>query len=150
MRTTILSLIAVLFGTFTGKAQMAEPVNWTATAQKVGANEYKIVVTANVADGWYVYSQDMPKRGPVPTQVKFESTPEISLEGKTEEIGTKKEDFDQNFQMTVTKLVGQPTYVQKIKTLGATNLIRGKVQFMTCNGELCMPPKMVTFEVQLQ
>ena len=134
---------------FFANAQMAEPVNWSFSATKVSSSEYQVTLTASIEEGWYVYSQEMPKKGPIPTKIDFEHNPNIILDGKPQEIGQKKEAFDQNFQMTVIKLEGRTQFVQKVKVVGNAPSVRGNLIFMTCNGQMCMPPENVKFDVPL-
>jgi hypothetical protein len=149
MRKIFTLTIALFCAQFT-YAQMAEPVIWSFTAEKINESDYEITLTANIENGWYVYSQDLPKRGPVPTQIKFDSDPNIVFEGKPLEVGNKKEDFDPNFNMAVVKLTGRTKFVQKAKLVGGLPVIHGQLKYMTCNGEMCMPPKNVEFKIVLQ
>ena len=149
MLKLIPTAIVALFLCFTAKAQMAEPVSWTFTATKLSNSEYQVTLTANIEQGWYVYSQEMPKKGPVPTKIDFEKNPNIVLDGKPLEVGSKKEVFDANFNMNVIKLEGKTQFVQKVKIVGDALSVRGNLVFMTCNGEMCMPPAKVNFNVPL-
>ncbi len=146
----ILTLSIALFCAQLTYAQLAEPVIWSFTAERISETDYEITLTANIEKGWYVYSQDLPKRGPVPTQINFDSDPNIVFEGKPLEVGNKKEDYDQNFDMSVVKLTGRTKFVQKAKLVGGTPVVHGKLKYMTCNGEMCMPPKNVEFKINLQ
>jgi hypothetical protein len=149
MRKIVTLTIALFCAQFT-YAQMAEPVSWSFTAEKINESEYEITLTANIENGWYVYSQDLPKRGPVPTQINFDNNPNVVYEGKPQEVGTKKEDFDANFNMAVIKLTGRTKFVQKAKLVGGVPTIHGKLKYMTCNGEMCMPPKNIEFNIILE
>ena len=149
MKTTI-SILLLCFCSMLAKAQMVEPVKWSFKSENIGGNNFKVTLTAAIEEGWYVYSQDLPNKGPIPTQIKFDINPQITLDGKPVELGTKKEDFDQNFNMTVTKLTGQTTYSQKIVCNGSTPSVKGSLTFMTCNGQMCMPPKQVDFNISLK
>lgn len=149
MLKVIPTVIVTLLLSFAANAQMAEPVNWSFTATKISNTEYQVTLTANIEDGWYVYSQEMPKKGPVPTKIDFEHNPNIILDGKPLEIGQKKEGFDQNFGMNVIKLEGKTQFVQKVKIVGNAPSVRGNLEFMTCNGQMCMPPEKLNFDVPL-
>ena len=148
MRLFFAVIFTSLFS-LTVKAQMAEPVKWTFNAEKITNTEFKLTLTATIQDGWYVYSQDLPAKGPIPTQIKFEQNPNFVLEGKPQELGERKEIFDQNFNMTVIKLIGKTEYVQRVKIVNGTPSVKGKLTYMTCNGELCMPPKKIDFNIVL-
>ena len=145
----ISTAVVTLLLSFTAQAQMAEPVNWSFTATKISLTEFQITLTASIDEGWYVYSQEMVKKGPVPTKIDFDQNPNIILDGKPLEIGQKKEVFDANFNMTVIKLEGKTQFVQKVKIVGNTPSVRGNLEFMTCNGQMCMPPAKVNFDVPL-
>jgi thiol:disulfide interchange protein len=149
MKTTI-TIVLTCFLSLALKAQMAEPVKWSFKSEKTGDNNYKVTLTANIEEGWYVYSQDLPNNGPIPTQIKFDNNPQVIFEGKPLELGEKKQGFDQNFNMNVTKLMGQTTYMQKVVNVGNAPSVKGSLTFMTCNGEMCMPPKKVEFDVTLK
>jgi hypothetical protein len=149
MRTTI-AIVLTCFFSLALKAQLAEPVKWSFKSEKTGENIYKVTITATIEEGWYVYSQDLPSNGPIPTQIKFDTNSQVIFDGKTIELGDKKEAFDQNFNMTVTKLMGQTTYMQKVVNVGNAPSVKGALIFMTCNGEMCMPPKKVEFNVSLK
>jgi hypothetical protein len=83
------------------------------------------------------------------TCISFEPNAQVVLDGKTLEMGSRKEYFDPNFKMNVVKLSGKTQYIQKVKTLGDITTVTGKLIFMTCNGEMCMPPKKIEFKVPL-
>jgi thiol:disulfide interchange protein len=145
----LMGLTLTMFFCFTAKAQMAEPVKWSFEATKINETEFEITLTASIEEGWYVYSQELSNKGPVPTQINFDKNPNIVLDGKPYEIGVKKEIFDENFNMTVAKLSDKTKYSQCIKLLGKTPSIKGKLTYMTCNGEMCLPPKNVEFNIDL-
>ena len=73
----ISTAVVTLLLSFTAQAQMAEPVNWSFTATKISLTEFQITLTASIDEGWYVYSQEMVKKGPVPTKIDFDQNPNI-------------------------------------------------------------------------
>ena len=57
MKKGLLSLIfALLVGTFSAVAQMADPVSWTFSHEKTGDNEYTLTFKATIEAGWHMYS----------------------------------------------------------------------------------------------
>ena len=149
MKSTLIFICGIMLS-ISAKAQLAEPVKWSFKAEKISTTEYKVTLTATMDEGWYVYSQDLPGKGPIATRINFDVSQNIEFEGKPLELGNKKEVFDQNFNMTVTKLLGKTTYEQLIKLNSSeTSSVKGKLLFMTCNGEMCMPPKNVDFNIAL-
>ncbi|MEL6925114.1 MAG: protein-disulfide reductase DsbD domain-containing protein [Bacteroidota bacterium] len=133
-----------------GYNQQSQPVKWTFDAEKTAANEYDITFTADAESGWYVYSQFLEDGGPIPTSFNFDDNQGVELVGKAREIGKKKEGFDKLFEMKVISFSGKTKFVQKIKTPAGATSVKGFLEFMTCNGETCLPPTEVTFNIPLQ
>ena len=149
MKFTLILVLGLVLNSSV-RAQLAEPVQWSFKAEKISTTEYKVTLTATMDEGWYVYSQDLSGKGPVATRINFDPSKNIVFEGKPLELGNKKEVFDQNFNMTVTKLLGKTTYEQMIKLNGnEKSTVKGKLLYMTCNGQMCMPPKNIDFNIPL-
>lgn len=150
-KRTIGVIAAFLFFTVGVKAQMAEPVKWSFKFEKIANSEsdYEITLIADIQEGWYVYSQEISGRGPIPTKINFEQNPNLQLQGKPMEIGDKKEIFDQNFNINVTKLSGTTQFIQKAIVKGGLPVVKGQLLYMTCNGQICLPPKRINFDVVL-
>jgi len=151
-KRTLGVIAAFIFFTVGVKAQMAEPVKWSFKSEKISNSEsdYEITLIADIQEGWYVYSQEISGRGPIPTKINFEQNPNLQLQGKPMEIGDKKEIFDQNFNINVTKLSGTTQFIQKAIVKGGLPLIKGQLLYMTCNGQVCLPPKRINFDVVLK
>ena len=150
MRKIIPFSIFLLSVSFTFGQQL-NPVKWTQTVQKVSENEYDIVFTANVEDGWYVYSQFLEgDNGPIPTSFNFNSNDQIEFIGKTKETGKKKAGYDEMFMMDVVKFGGKVTFTQRVKTSASSTNVSGYLEYMTCDNERCLPPAAVDFSLDLQ
>ena len=146
----IFQVLLLSFFSISAWSQQAQPVKWTFESEKVTDNEYTITFTANAEDGWYVYSQFLDDGGPIPTTFEFDKESGIELVGKAKEVGNKKEGFDKLFEMTVVKFSGKTKFIQKVKTKNGTNEVKGYLTFMTCNGETCLPPTDVDFNISLE
>ena len=131
------------------------PVKWSYEAKKVadgptGAGQYDLVFTANIQDGWYVYSQYLESdEGPIRTSFHFDENATAKTEGKNTEDGHKYEGYDDLFGMNIIKFNGKPTFTQRVKITGPTRLT-GNLEFMTCNNERCLPPVEVPFRFDLK
>ena len=150
MKRLLLLIFSVFALHLAAYSQMAEPVIWSYTSEKITDNQYTITLSADIADGWYLYSQDLPQRGPVPTKINFDHNPNIILQGKPQELGDKKETYDQNFNMTVTKFSGKTHFIQKISVTTTVPYVKGTLSYMSCNGQMCMPPRTIKFDVPLK
>jgi len=121
-------------------------VDWTYKAEKIGGNEFELVFTAEVQDGWYVYSQFLGDDGPIPTSFEMEG---VELIGKGTEKGYKKEGYDEIFGMNLIKFGKTVTFTQRVKVASGANSINGYLTYMTCNDEQCLPPTDLDFEISL-
>ncbi|MEL6718152.1 MAG: protein-disulfide reductase DsbD domain-containing protein [Bacteroidota bacterium] len=145
MYKSFVGFLILSFFSFNAIAQNSV-VDWTYEAKKVNANEVEVVFTAEVQDGWYIYSQFIGDDGPVPTTFEIEG---VELIGKGTEKGYKKEGYDEIFGMNLIKFGKTVTFTQKVKVVKGTSSISGYLTYMTCNDEQCLPPRDVEFEISL-
>lgn len=144
-----LALLATIHFAF---GQILEPVKWSFSSEKVGENEYDLIFTATIDDGWTVYSQfTNPDDGPVPTEVFYESEG-FEIIGKSEESGHKKEGMDPLFGVKVVKFLGDEDYTirQRIKLEEGIGTVSGFLSFMCCDDTKCLPPTDVDFSFSLE
>lgn len=151
MKSFITSLFLLSIATLLS-AQTLEPVKWTFKSEKVGADEYNLIFTAEMDDSWNVYSQYVEEGGPVPTSINYETEGVVELVGKAEETGHKKEGHDAIFGMNVIKFLSDQPFVitQKVKVLDRSKPLTGYLTFMTCDDERCLPPTDVDFSFDFE
>ena len=82
MKKIILSLLIAIIS-FSGYSQIQNPVKWKYTVEKNGTENATLVITAKIDKGWHLYSQFVGDGGPIPTTIKFKSSNEFTLVGKT-------------------------------------------------------------------
>jgi thiol:disulfide interchange protein DsbD len=147
--TIILAAIFFLFPVL--HAQVQDPVKWNYVAIKKSDKEYTVNISATLQPGWHIYSINTPNGGPVPTTFSFKRNPLVTLEGDTKENGKLSTIYDDVFGVDVkyyseTVMFAQPL---KLKSAVKTNL-SGTIKYMLCNDKMCLPPKTIPFNVQLQ
>ncbi len=126
------------------------PVKWSFKAEKVSELEYNIILKADIANGWSVYSQNLaPSSTPVPTTIIFNTQKGARLIGETEEIGLKKEEKDFNSGEVLVKYQRMAQFTQRIKIEPTTTAVSGQLTYMTCDDQGCLPPTNVDFAVLL-
>lgn len=125
------------------------PVKWQIALKPASAaNEYDLVFTATLDEGWAVYSQHTSANGPEPTVFTFKPGAHYALVGAVDEKGNKKEGLDPLFGVDVIKFVKDPiVFTQHLKITDPNQAIEGNVAFMTCNDERCLPTAEVPFKV---
>ncbi len=151
MRNLTILFSLILFSALSLSAQILEPVEWTWKSKHLGANEFELIYTADIDDGWAVYSQYLESDdGPVKTSFEYDKGSHFELLGKNVETGNKKESFDQVFQMNLIKFKKKGIFTQKIKVSDYSKPITGYLTFMTCDDTRCLPPTDVDFDFKLE
>jgi len=127
------------------------PVSWNYTQKKIGDKVYEVHLTATIEKGWHIYSQHQSKDAiALPTSVKFNSNPLVSLKGKVDEKGKLEKMRDEVMQIENSQYENQVDFVQlvNLKANVKTN-VSGEIEFMVCTNERCLPAKKINFSVAL-
>lgn len=131
------------------KAQILTPVKWSYAAKKTGNNEAVIFIKSIIDDGWHIYSTKQKDGGPVKTTFTFEKSLDYVLAGKlTEPVAITK--FEKTFDMNVFYFEKSVIFQQNIKLRAAQTTIKGKLEFMVCNSEKCLPPEEIEFSIPVK
>jgi len=130
-------LLLVLIAT-TGFAQILEPVKWSTEIKKISDSEYELIIKATIETNYHLYSQKVPKDGPLPTVFIFEKSNGYELIGDTiEEKGHTV--FEPVFNMKIKYFDTKTTFRQRIKVKSKSDFkIIGEIEFMTCNDSSCV------------
>ncbi len=149
----ICTFLVLLFAfTATAFSQMgsAKQVKWTFASKKVADKKYEISMTAVINGDFHMYAINAGVEGPVPTTISFSPNPLITIQGKTLEKGKKITKYEAAWDGKVNYFEKTVTFTQVIntKTTAKTNL-NGKVAFMVCNDEVCLPPSEVPFKIAI-
>lgn len=128
-----------------------QPVKWKMTKNQLSDDEYELIYTATIDDGWAVYSLYMEEGGPVPTTITYENAEGAELLGDAVEAGNRKEGFDPMWKDEVDNVIkfksGQPyTITQKVKITDPEKPLTGYLNFMTCDERRCLNPTDVDFD----
>ncbi|MCO6496376.1 MAG: hypothetical protein J5I50_01810 [Chitinophagaceae bacterium] len=138
-------LLFALFLVFSANALFAQmvknPVSWNSNVKKIADKTYEIVLTANIEDGWHMYSQNTPSGGPIPTKVTFTKSPLVILDGPTKEVGKLEQRFEPLFGVDVKQYSDRVQFKQVVKTkANVKTSVDVAVQFMVCDDHQCLPP----------
>lgn len=148
MKKLILAIIALII-TASAQAQVEGHVKWSYAAKKTSATEAVVFLKATIDNSWHIYSQTVKEGGPVKTSFTFTPSKEYALVGKTiEPKPTTK--YEKVFGMNVGYFENSVIFQQKIKLKsGNVKAVAGKLEFMTCNDQKCLPPDEVAFTIPL-
>ncbi len=141
---TVKKFCTLLFLSFVVQAAGAQaiesPVRWSYAVKEAGEGQFGLVITADIAPGWYLYSQHLGEDGPIPTRISFNENDNYELLGETKEAGEKVEGMDALFDMYIVKFKKQATFTQRIRAGEGLEEVSGYIEFMTCDEEKCLPP----------
>lgn len=133
-----------------GPTGAGNTVSWTASVQgsetvKAGSR-VSVMLSGAVVDGWHVYAIEQPARGPIPMSVWLEANSVAVADGKPtasapEKVFDRSFGFETRYYSAPFKLT-VPVRVNENAAPGRQE-IPVTVQFQTCNGINCQPPKNV-------
>jgi Disulphide bond corrector protein DsbC len=147
MRSAISFFLAFLF-VFPLFAQ--NPVKWSFSTKDAGNGQVDLILTGAIEEGWSTYSQFLESQdGPVATTLAFKENAHYKLVGKATEGGDKITVHDKVFDMKVTKFKHKAVFTQRIQVSDYSKPVEGHINYMTCNDEMCLPPKDVDFKFAL-
>ncbi|MGA9652069.1 protein-disulfide reductase DsbD domain-containing protein [Pedobacter sp.] len=149
MKKITLVLSMVLFTIAGAFAQIEKPVTWSYVAKKVNKTEAVLYLKASIDSKWHIYSQNVKSGGPVKTTFAFSPSKDFSLVGKTTEPKAIVK-YEDTFKMNVSYFENQVIFQQKIKLNKGTTIVKGSVEFMTCNDRQCLPPEEVEFSIPVK
>ena len=148
MKKLVLVIAAVII-TAAAHAQIESHVKWSYAAKKVSATEAVVYFKATIDKGWHIYSQTVKDGGPVKTSFTFPASKEYTLVGKTIEPKPITK-FEKTYDIDVLSFENSVVFQQKIKLKSPKTVVKGTIEFMTCNDTKCLPPEDVSFSVAVQ
>ncbi|MGI4832281.1 MAG: protein-disulfide reductase DsbD domain-containing protein [Janthinobacterium lividum] len=149
MKKLLLAGFALL-GAAQAHAQILAPVHWSYAAKRTSPTEAVVLLRATIDPTWHIYSQNVKDGGPVKTTITFDPSPSYALVGKTAEPAPITR-LEKTFNMQVSYFEKAVVFQQKVKLAGkGPATVKGKLEFMTCNDEKCLPPDEITFSIPVK
>jgi len=130
-------------------AQILKPVHWSYGAKKISATEAVVFIKATIDEGWHLYSQHVAEGGPVKTTFTFPTSKDYTLNGSTKEPAPIVR-MESAFNMKVGFFEKTVIFQQKIKLGKQPVMVKGTVEYMTCNDEKCLPPDTQAFSISIK
>jgi hypothetical protein len=131
------------------KAQILTPVHWSYAAKKINKNEAVVFLKATIDDGWHIYSQTVKDGGPIKTSFTFSPSAAYTLIGTTIEPMpiTKNEKV---FNMDVSYFEKSVIFQQKVRLKANQIIVKGTLEYMTCNDKQCLPPEDIDISIEVK
>lgn len=147
VQPSLLYIVYIMCSVTLAQAQVRQPIKWQFTAAPVNESEVQLIFTANLDEGWHIYSQFMEEGGPLPTTFTFQPSEVYSLDGKVNEESTPVKSYDQTFMMDITWYGKTAVFSQNVKLHAPSAVVKGKIEFMVCTHEMCLPPDDIEFNI---
>jgi len=128
-------------------AQVFDPIKWSYQLNKVSNNEAECQIVATIDEGWHLYTLNMPDGGPRPTSVVFTEASGLTPIGSLLVPKDSISEYDVNFDMQLSYYKKRAVFVQRFSVSGGFDSagLRGYIEFMACNDEMCLPPQTIDF-----
>ena len=132
-------LMFVILCAFNANAQFGgyDPVSMEESFTIKKGSEGTIRFEASIDDGFHLYSTDIPKGGPMSTNIKFHVLEGAELVGTIIPGEGAKREYDEMFAMDVSYFEGNAVFTLKLKMLGGAYRIKGTVSYQSCGSGQC-------------
>lgn len=124
-------------------AQMEEPVTWRYGIERTSDSTADVVVVAEIAAGWHLYSQYQDGMA-LPLAFTLEPNAGYALADTSEYFSEPPytERYDAEFDDTERFFVGQAEFRRAIRILGGNAFqLKGGIDAQACTGGRCVPVK---------
>ncbi len=128
-------------------AKIDDPVHWRFSVSPAGAHQVVFTATARIDQGWHLYSQFLKQGGPVPTSFEFAAAKGYQVVNAVAEKPDARKGFDSTFNMIILYHEKEVVFSQIIDVKDPAVRIAGRVHYMVCSGQKCLPPTDVSFDV---
>jgi len=127
-------------------AQMLDPVRWTTSVTRVNDSTARLVMDAQIDEGWHLYSQFMKfgpdQFGPEPTVFQLRLPAGIRRIGQVQELTKVHEEAAPLFDgLVVRSFEGKARFAQDVRVYRAMAEITGTVNYMACDDRQCLAPQ---------
>jgi thiol:disulfide interchange protein DsbD len=142
--------LAVLLSFMALSATAQDQVKWEYKVVPKGNKTFEVKLTALLSKGWHIYSTTTPEGGPLPTKISFNKNPLATIQGGIKEIGKLEKKYEDVFDIDTKYFANRVEFVQVVRLKAAAKTaLSGKIEFMVCNEQQCLPPTEETFSVIL-
>lgn len=143
-------LALLLFPTVAGtSAPPLKPVRWTLIGGEsprtvLAGKSVEVVLTAEIADGWYIYSLTQKPGGPYPLRIQLSGAADVGLRGaiRAPKPTTR---FDPNFGIETELHRGKPAFTVSVGvpagSLTGKRELSVSARYQACSETLCLPPR---------
>ena len=140
------ALAAALFVLLGAGAQPAATVRWSDSTAAAGDGIYEITFTGRILDGWHTYDLHS---GFSSTVMTFEPSEGVELVGEPFEKSAAERRYDEIFEEEIGQYEGEIVLGQRVRLTAAEGVLRGNINWRSCQGTNCNMPEDWPFEIRL-
>ena len=134
---------------------MLDPVRWTTSVTRVNDSTARLVMDAQIDEGWHLYSQFMKfgpdQFGPEPTVFQLRLPAGILRIGNVQELTKVHEEAAPLFDgLVVRSFEGKARFAQDLRVYRAVADITGTVNYMACDDRQCLAPQQRSLRWKLE
>lgn len=148
-----LSILTLFFFVmFAAIAQAPSPIKWRAFVKMTNETEGTVTLKAIIDEGWHLYGTTLPEGGPKATSIDFSESKGVKFLNNFTPSAKPVEKEDEIFGLKLNWWEKGVSFTRKFKLTGkkADAVLKGKVMFMGCNDETCLPPKTQSFNLPVK
>ena len=127
-------------------AQPTATVQWSDSAAETADGTYEITFTGKILDGWHTYDLHS---GFSSTVVTLEPSEGVELVGDPFEKVAAKRSIDEIFEEEIGEYEGQIVLGQRVRLTAAEGVLKGNINWRSCQGTNCNMPEDWPFEIKL-
>jgi len=128
-------------------SQNVKPVTWNFKVTQNEDASYTLTATSKMKEDWVIYSQHTGEGGPIPLKFTYEDGIELIGDTKEESEAIKK--MSELFEIEVIKFQKEAVFTQIFNPKKGQSSVKGSLSFMCCDGQRCLPPTDVPFDIAL-
>jgi thiol-disulfide isomerase/thioredoxin len=154
-KTALLAVLCACAGP--GFAQETDnepnPIKWSirsnASAPVKAGNRFVVELTAQIENGWHLYSTERVEGGPTPTRISLPSGQSFEIAGQIDSPAPRSS-YDPNFQLATDYYEGSVLFTIPVRALANSNKLSVQVRYQTCTQAICLAPKLLDLDTQIQ
>ena len=141
-----------------GSALSLRPVRWSVVGgssplEVTSGRTVPIILQADIAKGWHIYSLTQKPGGPIPLTIQLFDAGDVIVRGVVKAPKPERA-FDKNFGIETELYSGTPRFTIPVGVPGRSATGTRKIQigarYQVCSETLCLPPRTDKMSVTLR
>ena len=135
-----------------------KPVTWTlvggnAARDVVSGRTVPIILQADIAKGWHIYSLAQKSGGPIPLRLEILGASDVVVRGVIKAPKPERT-FDKNFGIETELYSGSPRFTIPVavpgRARGGIRKFQIGARYQVCSDKVCLPPRTDKLDVALR